>query len=97
MRYCISDWILKHNRTKTFPLAGKSVGNRIHNPCNWQIFPCELPWTCVASVKMLATRACADKPTSRCFNRKSMMMINKVGDSTDPCLTPQCTGNSGQA
>ena len=40
MQYCISDGILKHNRTKTFPLAGKSVGNRIHNPCNWQIFPC---------------------------------------------------------
>jgi len=42
MQYCIilSDGILKHNRTKTFPLAGKSVGTRIHNPCNWQIFPC---------------------------------------------------------
>jgi len=38
---------LKHNRTKTFPLAGKAVGTGIHNPCNWQIFPCvsfEHPW-----------------------------------------------------
>jgi len=38
----VSDGILKHNRTKTFPLAGKAVGNGIHNPCNWQIFPCAL-------------------------------------------------------
>ena len=41
MQYCISDGILKHNRTKTFPLAGKAVGTGIHNPCNWQIFPCD--------------------------------------------------------
>jgi len=41
MQYCISDGILKHNHTKTFPLAGKSVGNGIHNSCNRQIFPCE--------------------------------------------------------
>jgi len=27
MQYGLSDGILKHNRTKTFPLAGKSVGN----------------------------------------------------------------------
>jgi len=40
MQYYISDGILKHNRTKAFPLTGKSVGNRIRNPCNWQIFPC---------------------------------------------------------
>ena len=42
MQYCISDGILKHNRTKTFPLAGKPVGYKTHNPCNWQIFPCLL-------------------------------------------------------
>jgi len=34
MQYCISDGILKHHRTKTFPLAGKAVGAGIHNPCN---------------------------------------------------------------
>jgi len=40
MQYGISDGILKHNGTKTFPLAGESVGKRIHNPCNWQTSPC---------------------------------------------------------
>ena len=37
MQYCISDGILKHNCTKTLPLAGKAVGTGIHNPCNRQI------------------------------------------------------------
>ena len=41
MQHCLSDGILKQNRTKTFPLAGKTVETGIHNPCNWQIFPCE--------------------------------------------------------
>jgi len=43
MQYCISDGILKHNGTKTLiSIGSKAVGTGIHNPCNWQIFPCEL-------------------------------------------------------
>ena len=40
MQYCISDGILKHNRTKTFALAGKAVGTGIHDPCNRPIAGC---------------------------------------------------------
>lgn len=30
--------ILKHNHAKTFPLAGKTMGARIYNHCDWQVF-----------------------------------------------------------
>ena len=58
MQYCISDGILKHNRTKTFLLAGKAVGTGIHNPCNWQIFPCV--WFRRAVPKVLGINAQMD-------------------------------------